>query len=106
MKSCQKCNSDRIVEIYGKCSDLSSVSYKGYEKDGYVQEGIGIGGGDDINFKYCLECGQIQGKFPLAASSLEKARLKFLEREEQKRLKEEARLDANRNFDMDKFFSE
>jgi hypothetical protein len=62
---CQRCNSDKVAELYGKCSDLSSFTLKDFEHDGYVMEDVGIGGGDDINFNYCLDCGQIQGKFPV-----------------------------------------
>jgi hypothetical protein len=105
MKKCQKCNSDRVADVYGKCSDLCTVEYKGYEHEGYVPTGIGVGGNDDLQFKYCLDCGQIQGKFPLAAASLEKARTRFLEKQENEKRKMEERLDANKNFDMEKFFN-
>jgi hypothetical protein len=33
--------------------------------DGYVPSKMGIGGGDYMEFSYCLDCGQIQGKFPV-----------------------------------------
>jgi hypothetical protein len=67
-----KCGSNRIVSLYGKCSDLCSVEIYGIEKDGYVPSDMGIGGNDDIQFKYCLDCGTIQGKFPRAITKLEK----------------------------------
>jgi hypothetical protein len=35
------------------------------EGDNYVSLGIGVGGGDYIEFKFCLECGQIQGEWPV-----------------------------------------
>jgi len=38
---------------------------------GYVPDDIGIGGNDYVKFKYCLNCGQIQGKFPIPESELE-----------------------------------
>jgi len=62
---CIKCNSDRIISVSGKTSDLCFTEYKDKEHDGYVVEDIGIGGGDMINIEYCLECGQIQGEFPV-----------------------------------------
>lgn len=61
---CQKCKSDKIAAVNGKCSDMCMVVYNGKEKDGYVPEGFGIGGGDYIVFQFCVSCGQIQGKFP------------------------------------------
>lgn len=63
--TCQTCNSDRIMLVSGKCSDMCSYSYKGKNEDGYVPSDVGIGGGDYIEIEYCLQCGQIQGKFPV-----------------------------------------
>jgi hypothetical protein len=69
--SCQRCNSDRIVEINSKSSDCNFVDFQGAEYNGYVPNDLGIGGGDYIRFKYCLDCGQIQGNFPLPETCLE-----------------------------------
>lgn len=30
----------------------------------YVDSRLGVGSGDDVEFRYCLDCGQIQGAFP------------------------------------------
>jgi len=66
---CQKCNSERIMSINAKCSDLFDAGYQGKYYDGYVIEGMGItdgdGYGDYVTFDYCLDCGQIQGTFPV-----------------------------------------
>lgn len=59
-----KCGSDRIVKVNGKTSDMCSAQYKGRSKDG-VPYSLGIGGGDYIDFAYCLDCGKIQGSFPI-----------------------------------------
>jgi hypothetical protein len=32
---------------------------------------FGIGCGDDVEFAMCLECGQVQGAFPIGLTSLE-----------------------------------
>lgn len=62
---CQRCGSEQIMSISGKTSDLFTAEYANYEYCGYVISDIGIGSGDYIEFEYCLECGQIQGKFPV-----------------------------------------
>lgn len=62
---CQKCESERLCSICSKSSDLNSGAVVGTEFDGYVPHDIGIGGGDYVDFTWCLECGQIQGQFPL-----------------------------------------
>ena len=68
---CQKCGSDRIMEINGKTSDLFYGRYKNNETDGYVPDDIGFqGGGDYIDFDYCLECGQMQGEWPIPEPDL------------------------------------
>jgi len=61
----EQCKSDRIASVSGKTSDLCFYTYKGTEKDGYVPCNVGIDGGDYIAFSYCLECGQMQGEFPV-----------------------------------------
>jgi hypothetical protein len=74
---CQRCKSERNTYITAKCSDMCNVmQYKdsGYvEHNGYVPEDIGIGGGDYVEFVYCLDCGQIHGKFPLPLTEIEKS---------------------------------
>jgi len=68
---CKHCGSNRIVKVNGKTSDCCIVEYKGKELDGYVPDDIGIGGGDYIEFNYCLDCGRIQSKFPIAEEMIE-----------------------------------
>jgi hypothetical protein len=48
-----------------KASDLQHVAIGDYEHDGYMPAGLGIGEGDYVEFEWCLECGQIQGEFPV-----------------------------------------
>lgn len=65
--NCDKCGNERIISISAKCDDLFSLNYKGREESCiYVPEDIGVGdGGSYVEFSYCLECGKIQGTFPL-----------------------------------------
>lgn len=68
--TCQKCGSNRIAVISGKCSDLCSVDVPGFElHHGYVPDFIGEYG-DYIRLKLCLDCGQVQGTFPIPDSDL------------------------------------
>jgi len=71
--SCQKCKSARIATIGGKTSDLCIFAFDGKERIGYVPFNVGVGGGnsDMLEFEYCLECGQIQGDFPITKSAVE-----------------------------------
>lgn len=67
--NCDKCNSERVAFLNGKTSDMCQFQYKDIDTDGYVPQGIIIGDdgyGDYINFHFCLECGKIQGKFPIS----------------------------------------
>ena len=46
--------------------NIKIVEYKGEEYQGYVDSPDNvIGKGDDIQFQFCLQCGQIQDKFPV-----------------------------------------
>jgi hypothetical protein len=66
------CGSKRIASVNGKTSDCCCVHYKNADSDGYVPGDIGIGGGDYIEFDYCLDCGRIQSKeFPIKEEAFE-----------------------------------
>lgn len=71
--TCQKCGSNRMADISGKCSDMSdfSIPSQGIEKDGYVPSDAGIGGGDYIEIGYCMDCGQMEGEWPLPKTEFE-----------------------------------
>lgn len=75
---CQKCNSTRIASIDAKCNDMCSIFIEGdahsITEAEYVPEGLHIGGGDYIDFDYCLDCGQIQGNFPITEEAIEEIR--------------------------------
>lgn len=71
MPNCQRCDSDRILFLSAKCSDTCISSIKGKEKDGYAPVIPGICGGDYVKPKICLNCGQVQAKFPIAETDLE-----------------------------------
>jgi hypothetical protein len=70
---CKNCKSDRILTINAKCSDLCYITYKDVGSDGYVPSGIRIGGGDYVDMSICMECGTVQGKFPVDDKKIFKA---------------------------------
>lgn len=70
--ACQRCKSKRIHNVSAKCSDMCNGDINGRGHEGYVPEDLGIGGGDYLKFSYCLDCGQLQNKFPFPISSIEK----------------------------------
>lgn len=69
--ACQKCSSNRVMTFNGKCSDLFMASMydseadEVHEEEGYVIRGVNIGGGDYISASVCLDCGQLQGQWPV-----------------------------------------
>lgn len=71
---CKRCESTRIALVNAKCSDLCWVMLGNKEHDGYVPRDMGICAGDNdyVGFKWCLDCGQIQDKFPVKKTELEK----------------------------------
>ena len=62
---CDKCESNAIINFMGKTSDLCHIEMGIAEYNGECPRDIGIGGGDYVNFHYCLTCGKIQGNFPI-----------------------------------------
>lgn len=62
-----KCGSKRIISVSGKCSDMCVLAYYGTEICGYVPQGVGISNNEDyLDFSFCLDCGKIQGEFPIS----------------------------------------
>lgn len=62
---CQRCESKRILSVFAHCIDSFSASLDGRRYDGYVPSKLGIGeGGDDVEIKVCMGCGQLQGTWP------------------------------------------
>ena len=70
--TCQNCNSKRIIGVSSHSKDMCIISVGNKEHDGYTPYDLGIGGGDDVEFDLCLDCGQMQGTWPLPISNLEK----------------------------------
>ena len=67
MNHCQneKCQSTDIIVVSGHCQDRCVVETPARTLGpDYVPYNFGIGGGDDIYFKYCMKCGQMQGVWP------------------------------------------
>ena len=73
--SCQSCNSDRMMIVAGKCSDLGgiAVNHLLIDHDGYMPYGLNVGGGDYIELDVCLDCGQLQGEWPVDDSAVAEA---------------------------------
>lgn len=69
---CDSCGSDRVCSLSAKCSDMFGLTLGDLEiENDYVPGDFGIGGGDYIRFDHCLDCGKIQGEFPLDVTELE-----------------------------------
>lgn len=69
--TCQRCSSERVASINGKTADLCHISLGTKNDSDYVPEDMNIGSGDYLKFQYCLDCGQIQGEWPLPQVKLE-----------------------------------
>lgn len=68
-----KCGSIRIATVSAYCSWVTSVILGANVCDGYIPADMGIGGGNEIQFDWCLDCGQLQHctSFPLSKCILE-----------------------------------
>lgn len=60
------CNCERLMSVSGKTSDMCFIRFpSGRTHEGYPPCDVGIGGGDYIEFELCMDCGKIQGEFPV-----------------------------------------
>src|SRR5262249_30482124 len=71
VETCQRCGGPRLARRLRHLSGLCRIVRGGKPPHGYVPRALGIGGGDDVPFLYCLDCGQIRGTFPLPPSGIE-----------------------------------
>jgi hypothetical protein len=71
-----KCGSDQILRVSGKVGDMCSCLFPVEKKytQGYVHHGLEIGGGDYLTFDLCLNCGQVQGYFPIPSDHFQDAK--------------------------------
>lgn len=67
---CQTCNSVKIITVTAKCDVCQFIGID-FIHSGYVPYNAEIGGGNHIDFAYCLDCGQIQGSFPVDENEIE-----------------------------------
>lgn len=68
-----KCGSSRILSVSGKVGDMCDVRIGDDSYSGYVPSGLNIGGGDYLEFRLCLDCGQHQGAFPVKENTVSEA---------------------------------
>lgn len=73
-EACRQCRGPRLVRVVGHCSDVCSIDLAGKHTYGCGPRDLVIGGGDAIHFRYCLDCGQIQGNFPVPSTPSEQDR--------------------------------
>jgi len=67
---CQRCESTSILSMGAKCSDRCSMAFDDEDGVGYVPANLNVGEGDYIAIDYCLDCGQMQGDFPITRESV------------------------------------
>ena len=69
------CGSKRICSIRARCKDqfhAEMVNNPIIKVAGYPDDRFGItnGSGDDVAFDLCMDCGKVQGEFPITDEQL------------------------------------
>jgi len=77
---CINCRSSKLAKVIAPCDEckviVDGVSYKMVGEESLtmlVPPNLGIGAFDTISFTYCLECGQIQWRFPISDDQFDEA---------------------------------
>lgn len=68
-----KCGKELIIHVQAHSKDCTNITYGKIEHNGYVPHDLGIGGGDDVEFDFCANCGQIQDFSPLTDAEIKEA---------------------------------
>ena len=63
--SCDQCGSKRLLNISAKCADTFYASSQGKETYNIPLK-ANLGEDDYLSFGLCLNCGKVQGAFPVA----------------------------------------
>ena len=67
-----KCGSYRILKLDAKCGSSCSIQIRNKDWEHSIPKDTGIAGKCmDIGFSFCMECGQMQGNFPLPTTKIE-----------------------------------
>ena len=68
---CSRCGSSRVLRVTGKVADLCTMALLAESRTGEVDPSLGVGSGDYLRFRVCLDCGQMQGTWPRPPTLLE-----------------------------------
>lgn len=84
MKECRVCKGNRLAKVSGHVIDQfsfrSKSAFSAESKNagtavkyyGYIPLNLGFdSAGDDLEFTYCLDCGTMQGDFPVKDEAFE-----------------------------------
>lgn len=70
LMNCSVCFGNRVTGLHVRGEVRGHVSDRDYS--GSVPPGLPIGQDNQVKFEYCLDCGKIQGKFPVQKLEIEK----------------------------------
>lgn len=65
METCQRCESNRIAFLGGQSNDYGYAHFQGKTQEGYLPFVKNLCDCDGCDFSVCLDCGQVQGNFPV-----------------------------------------
>lgn len=72
MDRCDKCNSTRLLAASTFCCNALNLVFQETQYTGYVPEGYNIGESiKQLEFTYCMDCGKMQGTFPMPMTKME-----------------------------------
>lgn len=73
--ACQRCQSKRVALINAKCADLChfECDADGVERNDYPPELDSLATYKYIRIEICLDCGTVQGKFPISRETVREA---------------------------------
>lgn len=73
--SCKRCDSDRLLDVTVKGSDRFAwglvIGDEYHDADGELPRDFGLDGGDYLRMTVCLDCGQLEGTWPLEETEME-----------------------------------
>lgn len=76
---CQQCKSARVATMRAHTDNQCQWKGDGYNHSGDLPESVGLGKRNIIKFAYCLDCGQLQGDFPISMEPARKLQISGLE---------------------------
>ena len=86
--ACHRCGGKQVASVFTKAPDATWWRLGAHEHEGILSYS-GVGSGENVQFDYCIDCGQIQGEWPMPKRAWDELEERAAEQEADRKAHEE-----------------